>query len=395
MKIAPIATACLLLALASLPMHAQAGDAEQYAEAGQQAMAQNNFPEAQANFEKLASLQPNIAEVHATLAVIDYKLRAYDKAVKEIRTAQKLKPGLPKLDSLLGLSYAELGRFKESLPGLEKGFRQTADPEVRRMCGLQLLRAYTNLDRDPDAVETALALDKAYPKDPEVLYHTGRIFGNYAYVVMERLHDEGPDSIWMLQAQGEANEAQKDYDSAIVAFNHELVVDPKRPGIHYRLGRVYLKRFQDKQNPEDREAAIREYTAELQVDPSNGNAVYELSNLAAEKGDLEAARTGFAAVVQRFPDFEEALVGYAGVLLQTQSPKEAVAPLTHATELRPDDQVAWYRLSLADRATGDRAGAQAAMQKFRALQSADKSLGLRKPSETDVTPQTVGAHPEQ
>lgn len=388
----PILPLCALLLFASPALTAQTAD--DYADAGQQAMAQGNFPVAQANFEKLAALHPNIAEVHATLAVIDYKLRAYDKAVQEIRAAQKLKPGLPKLDSLLGLSYAELGRFKEALPGLERGFKQTADPEVRRMCGLQLLRAYTNLNRDPDAVETALALNKAYPKDPEVLYHTGRIFGNYTYVIMERLHDEGPDSVWMLQAQGEANESQKDYDSAIVAFNHVLVVDPHRPGIHYRLGRVYLKRFQDKQNPEDREAAIREYTAELEVDPSNGNAVYELANLAAEKGDLEAARKGYAAVVERFPDFEEALVGYAGVLLQTQSPKEAIAPLTHATELRPDDQVAWYRLAMADRATGDRAGSQTAMQKFRALQAADKSLGLRKPAESDVTPQTVGDHPE-
>ncbi|HEY9126560.1 MAG TPA: tetratricopeptide repeat protein [Acidobacteriaceae bacterium] len=396
MKAIPLIGVCCLLYFSSPFVQAQdsSSAAEQYAQAGQQAMAQGRFPEAQANFEKLAAVEPNVAEVHATLAVIDYKLRNYDNAVKEIRTALKLKPGLPKLDSLLGLSYAELGRFKEALPGLEKGFKQTADPEVRRMCGLQLLRAYTNLDRDPDAVETALTLNKAFPKDPEVLYHTGRIYGNYAYIVMERLHDEGPNSVWMLQAQGEANEAQKDYESAIVAFNHVLVMEPHRPGIHYRLGRVYIKRFQDQQKPEDREAAIREYTAELANDPGNGNAAYELANLAAETGDYDAARKAYASVVERFPDFEEALVGYAGVLLQTQSAKDAVAPLKHATELRPDDQVAWYRLAMADRATGDRAGAQAAMQKFRTLHDADQSLGLRKPSESDVTPQTVGANPE-
>jgi len=227
-----------------------------------------------------------------------------------------------------------------------------------------------------------------------VLYHTGRIYGNYTYVVMERLHDEGPNSIWMLQAQGEANEAQKDYESAIVAFNHVLVMDPHRPGIHYRLGRVYIRRFQDQQKPEDREAAIREYNAELEIDPNNGNALYELANLAADSENLDAARKGYAAVVERFPDFEEALVGYAGILLQSQSPKEAIPLLTHATELRPNDKVAWYRLAMADRATGDRTGAQTAMQKFRTLQTSDKSLGLRKPSENDVTPQTVGDHPE-
>ena len=155
---------------------AQSGndDAEaRYANAGQQALAAGQYSEAQTNFEQLAKLEPGIAEVHATLAVIYYKQRQYDSAVREIRTAQKLKPALPKLDSLMCMSLAEMGRFKEALPGLEKGFKQTADTEVRRMCGLQLLRAYTGLQRDPEAVTTALTLNKLYPDDPEILYHTG------------------------------------------------------------------------------------------------------------------------------------------------------------------------------------------------------------------------------
>ena len=114
-----------------------------YAEAGQKALAAGHYAEARDNFEQLAKLEPGMAEVHATLAAIYFKLREYELSVREIRTAQKLKPGLPKLDSLLGLSLSELGEFDEALPHLEKGFKQTADPEVRRMCGLQLLRAYT------------------------------------------------------------------------------------------------------------------------------------------------------------------------------------------------------------------------------------------------------------
>jgi hypothetical protein len=34
---------------------------------------------------------------------------------------------------------------------------------------------------------------------------------------VECLHDEDPGSVWMLQAQGKANESQKDYAVAIVA----------------------------------------------------------------------------------------------------------------------------------------------------------------------------------
>jgi len=366
--------------------------AGQYAAAGQQAMAAGNYAAAQTNFENLAKLEPGIAEIHATLAAIYYKQHEYDLAVREIHAALKLKPGLPKLDSLLGLSLAEEGRFNDALPGLQKGFKQTADPEVRRMCGLQLMRVYSDLNRDSEAVETALALNKFYPDDPEVLYHTGRIYGNIAYVVMEKLHDDAPGSVWMLQAQSEAYESQKDYDSAIDAYTHILSLDARRPGIHYRLGRVYQKRFEETHKPEDRDAAVREFTAELGVDPSNGNAEYELGYIQADLGNLEEARKDYEQVVAHFPDFEEALVGLGGVYLGLEKPELAAAPLDRATRVRPDDQVAWYRLAEAARGTGDKETVQRAMAKFQELRKA-RPAGAAKPQSTEeVTPQKLGAN---
>jgi predicted Zn-dependent protease len=377
----------------ALPQTSQE-DAARYAEAGQKALASGQYADALANFEQLEKIQPNIAEVHATLAAIYFKGRQYDRAVDEVQLAKKLKPSLPKLDSLLALALAELGRFHEALPQLESGFKQGADPEVRRMCGLQLLRAYTNLDRDTDAVALALKLNALYPDDPEVLYHTGRIYGNYAYVVLEKLHDQAPNSIWMLQAQGEANESQKEYESAIAAFNHVLALDPHRPGIHYRLGRLYLTRFNENGNAQDRDLATHEFNAELEVDPRSGNAAYELANLAAQSGDGEKARQGFEEVLLKFPDFEQALVGLGGLLLDSQSPREAVAPLERATKLRPDDEIAWYRLALAERAAGNRAEQQKALEEFRKLHQSTPP-GLKKPTDAEeVTPQQLGAAPE-
>jgi tetratricopeptide (TPR) repeat protein len=388
---------CLLLALLSLffPVAArgQSGDddaSDRYASDGQQALAAGHYSEARTAFEQLEKLHPEVAEVHATLAAIDFKLRAYDAAVTEVRAAQKIKPALPRLDSLLGLSLAELGRFEEALPRLEKGFKQSADAETRRMCGLQLLRAYTSLGRDSDAVETALLLNKLYPDDPEVLYQTGRIYGNYAYVVMMKLHDKAPNSVWMLQAQGEANEAQKDYAAAIVAYDHVLEIDPDRPGIHYRLGRVYLARFRDAQKPDDRAAAAREFSAELAIDPGNGNAGYELAVMAQEQGNLDQAHEQFEHVIERFPNFEEALVGLGGVCLDSQKPQEAVAPLEHAAKLNPDDEVAWYRLAQAERAVGNREAQQKAMAEFQRLHSASADA-QHKPTVDEITPQKIGA----
>jgi tetratricopeptide (TPR) repeat protein len=375
------------------PQTASQEEAERYAETGQKALAAGHYPEAQQNFEQLAKLEPNIAEVHATLAAIYFKQREYQLSVQEVRTAQKLKPGLPRLDSLLALSLSELGQFKEALPHLEKGFKQTADTGTQRMCGLQLLRAYTGLGRDSDAVDTALALNKAFPNDPEVLYHTGRIYGNFAYIVMEKLHDQAPNSIWMLQAQGEANESQKDYDAAIIAFNHVLTLEPHRPGIHYRLGRIYLARWRESQKPEDRESARREFQAELEVDPGSGNAAYELAKMAADDNNLEEARKQFEAVIARYPDFEQALVGLGGVYLQSQAGEQAVAPLQRATKLDANDEVAWYRLAQAQRAAGNRDAAQKALETFRTLHAS--SSAAHKPVVDEVTPQQLdpGAQP--
>lgn len=73
-----------------------------------------------------------------------------------------------------------------------------------------------------------------------MLYQTGRIYGNRAYEVMEKLHNTAPNSVWMVQAQGETNESMKNWQAVIAAYRHVLVLDPNRPGIHYQLGNVYL-----------------------------------------------------------------------------------------------------------------------------------------------------------
>jgi tetratricopeptide (TPR) repeat protein len=382
---------CVLAMAAPAQTNSQDEAAANYAALGQQALAQGRYADAQADFEKVEKLEPAVAEVHATLAAIYYQQRKYDASIAQIRTAQKLKPGLPKLDSLLGLSLAEMGQFSDALPRLEKGFKQTNDPEVRRMCGLQLLRAYTGLGRDADAVETALELNKLYPDDPEVLYHTGRIYGNFAYLVMMKLHDKAPDSIWMLQAQGEANESEKNYDAALAAFQRVLAMDPQRSGIHYRMGRVLLARFQTLQKPEDRKAAAGEFAAELQVDPDNGNADYELGVMASEDGNLEEARRRFDDVLNRFPDFEEALVAVGGCYLQLSKPDQAVPPLERATKIRPEDEVAWYRLARAQRALGKDAAAAQSMAEFKKVHGATLQ-GIPGPNMTsEVTPQKLDA----
>src|ERR1700722_1301779 len=166
---------------------AQAGSSdsiEQYFQQGQAAIAAGKFGEAETVFEKLRELDPGAAEVYGNLGLVYFQEKKFEQAVPALRRALKLKPGLPQADVILALSLAELGSYQQALPGLEKGFRLSHDSSTRRLCGLQLERTYTGLQQDGKAVEIALQLNKLYPDDPEILYHTGKIYGNFAFLTM-------------------------------------------------------------------------------------------------------------------------------------------------------------------------------------------------------------------
>src|SRR5438874_10052115 len=144
---------------------------QRYSEEGQKALATGRYDDAEQAYEKLRELEPRTAEVHANLGLIYFQQRKFEQAVPTLREALKLKPSLGKSEALLAMSLSELGRYREALPGLERGWRQSTDAAIKRMCGLQLLRAYSGMREDSKAVEVALELNRLYPNDPEVLYH--------------------------------------------------------------------------------------------------------------------------------------------------------------------------------------------------------------------------------
>ena len=342
---------------------------QQYSQAGQQALAAGHYDEAESDFKKLLEIDPNIAEIHATLGVVYFQEKKFDRAVPELRRALRLKPGLTRASTLLAMSLSEVGEYAEALPGLEKGFQQAPDPDTKRLCGLQLMRAYTGLQRDRDAVTVALALNRLYPDDPEILYHTSRIYGNFAYLTLHKLEAVAPTSIWRHQAVAEAFESEGSTNLAIGEYREVLKLDPQRVKIHYRIGRTLLARWQLTHVPEDRAEAAREFEQELQLDPGDANALYELAEIHRKMNELDQAQQLFAAAIKYYPDFQEAQVGLAATLMAQRKPDLALPHLQRAVVLNADDEVAWYRLSQADRALGNTEEQNKALAQFQRLRS--------------------------
>jgi tetratricopeptide (TPR) repeat protein len=384
----------LYLVCLSATQAPDSGVLQRYSEEGERALAERRYEDAAKAYEKLRELSPGTAEVHAGLGLIYFQQQRFAQAVPALRQALKLNPALPRADILLAMSLSELGQFRDALPGLRKGFRQSADVPLRRSSGLQLQRAYTGLRQDDKAVEVALELSRLHPDDPEVLYHSGRLFGNYAYLQTMKLWRVAPTSVWMHQAAGEANESQGLYDQAVREYRQVLALDPRRPGLHFRIGRALLARAQQPGSGAEagkaREDAFAEFEAELKLDPTNANAAYELGEMHRKAGELEAAAAFFESAVSGYPDFAEARIGLGRVLAAQGQPERALPHLQKAIALDPANDVAYYQLSVAHGKLGNVAEQRKVLEEFQRLRERKRereALLLAPPS--PVTPQEL------
>lgn len=381
--------------------HAQGSsdaEIERYSREGQKALAEARYPDAERAFEKLRALEPDVPEIYANLGLIYFQEKKFEQAVPSLQRALKLNPALPKLDTLLAMSLSELGRYREALPGLEKGFHHSTDPAIKRMCGLQLERAYTGLKQDSNAVEVALELDRLYPDDPEILYHNSKIVGNFAFLSLQKLAKIAPNSVWRHQAGGEAYESQGSYVQAISEYTRVIALDPRRPGIHYRLGRTLLASSREgRGTPEDLAEATKEFQKELELDSSNANAAYELAEIQRNSGQLNEAKNFFEVALKSHPDFEEAHLGLASVLTSLGQPQAALPHLQKAIALNRDNPVSWYRLARAESALGNTAESKKADAEFQRLRQkpSEHTASQRLFNPDEVTKQQVDASPSQ
>lgn len=394
-----ISIGALLLVLGCLPIGANAQEndsAERIAEAGQSALAAGRYADAQKAFEQLRQLEPTMAEVHANLGLIYFQQRKFEEAVPALRQALKLKPSLVKSENLLAMSLSEIGHYSEAIPGLEKCLKHSSDNEIKRMCGLELQRAYTGLKKDDKAVEVAMQLNRLFPDDPEILYQTGKVYGNFAFLNMEKLAQLAPTSVWRHLAAAEAHESQGDFDQAIPEYNEVLKQDPQRPGVHYRLGQSFLGRYWQRHSAEDLAAADAQFQQELKIDPANANSAYELGELRRKANRFDDAQQYFEQALQHYSDFPEAHLGLAAVLQSKKLLEQALIHAQRAVAIDPENEVGWYRLAQIQKSLGNNAEQQKALAEYQRLHDRSSQQRGVEPvfSSREVTKQEIEAAPQ-
>src|SRR5437870_889885 len=185
-----------MLAFESIPKSLAAkenqSEIETTSKQAQEAMAAKDWAVAVTSLEKLAGLAPSVSEVQANLGVAYYSDDRILEASKAFERALKLNPKMTQAEMMLGLCYAELGRNQQAIFILDSAFRHPSDKQMGRLIGLDLQRAYEGLHQHDKATAVADELLKRYPNDPEILFHSSRLYADQAYELMTQLMRVAP-----------------------------------------------------------------------------------------------------------------------------------------------------------------------------------------------------------
>jgi tetratricopeptide (TPR) repeat protein len=272
----------------------------------------------------------------------------------------------PRARTFLALTMAATGRCESAGPDLAKTF-ESGDETLRRLSGLALVQCDLTKDRLDDAAAIVSKLKAQYPGDPDVLYQAARVSMRAWNETIHQLYEKAPASFRVNQISAEILETQGHFSEATVEYRKAIEKNAKALNLHFRLGRALLM---SSHAPEALADALKEFEAELVLNPSDSVAEYQVGQvlLAQEKPNAAAARLQRALELN--PDFPEALVGLGKLRLDEKKNDEAVALLQRAITLSPRSESAHYSLMLAYRNAGNLAAARREKAELDQLQKA-------------------------
>ena len=334
-----------------------------HARQAQEYLRTNKPDQAAREFAAIAALDPKNVDARGNLGVLLYFQNKFAEAAPHLSAALQLKPGLWKIQTLLGMCEKRIGQAAAAQADLEKAFPQLQEVNLRKQAGLELIEMYYGAGDLDKASGVVSVLRHDQPADVEVLYTAHRVYADLADETLLRMAMFAPDSGRMHQLMAHELARQGSRDAAIAQFRLALKVDPHLAGLHFELAEIYNG---STAQPEQDEAE-KEYKAALAENPFDEKSECRLGDLAFHRSDPQGALKHYSRALELQPDDVEANLGLAKILLLNNLPEKAQAHLERALKLDPLDATAHYRLAGIYRDRGRGADADRELAEFQRL----------------------------
>lgn len=261
--------------------------------------------------------------------------------------AQRSGPADTSTPTQQGIALAQKGRCREALPILRKSAAHLTDKQLKYQSAMATARCAMSLDQTETAINALLLLNREFPRDPQVLYTTTHFYAEMASRASQELAVTAPDSPEAQQLEAESFESQGNWEKAATQYKKILEQNPHSPGVHYRLGRLFLAK-----TPPEPENAKKEFEQELKTDPGNASAEFMLGETARQAGQWDEAASHFLHASKLDEGFVEAYLALGISLNSGGKFGSAVAPLEKYVKMQPADPAGHYQLATAYARTG-------------------------------------------
>jgi tetratricopeptide (TPR) repeat protein len=338
----------------------------------------------------IVRLNPQDVEAQANLGVLLYFRGDYAHATPALRAALNLRPGLTKIQALLGMSEDRSGDPEAARKDLMAVFPQLQEEKVQMEAGLELIHIDKQAGQLDQAAGIVAKLEQIEPANPELLYIAYRLYSDLAGQAMLSLSLAAPDSAQMHAVMAHEDARQGDDAPAIAQYRQALALNPKLPGADVELAELLRHASDVSQQAE----AVSIFRAALKTNPFDEQSAVQLGDLSLEKGNLPQAKSNFEQALQLEPSDPDANFGLAKTLIAMNDSAHALPLLEKAVQLDPTNASAHFRLATLYRQQGRTADARQQLATFQKLrQLKDKMAALYK--QMRVQPQAQSQEKEE
>jgi tetratricopeptide (TPR) repeat protein len=291
-------------------------------------------------------------------AVKLHQLGQLGAAVEKYRAVLKHSPGSVEARSNLGAALAALGRYEEAITEYRQALRAApGHPALRLNLGL----AYFKAERVKEAIVEFSALRKAKPRELQsalLLANCHTMLGDYKAViaVLEPMAKDNAqdDALNYLLGTALIRESRVAEGQALA---DRILRRSETAEAHVILGSALLRgaRFPD---------AIRELERALALNPKIRMANALMAQARNESGDRAGAMSAYRAELELDPNNYNANFELGVLLKDDRLTQEALPFFERAAKLRPDEVAAPYQVAMIDLAEGRFDKARVALERI-------------------------------
>jgi tetratricopeptide (TPR) repeat protein len=267
-------------------------------------------------YERLASLQPDSANVLNNLGLAYHMAGKPREAIRALQKALRLKPEMLSANLILGMDYVQLNDAAQAIAPLERALRQ--DPNNRDAL-FALATAHLALKHFDLAAQAYQREIKVRPDDADAWYGMGLCYEHIAESTSRKLSETAGQSSFNQRLSGEFMIERDKGVEAEEAFHRAIAAAPEkeREGLHAGLGFAHLRLGEV-------DRAKDQFQVELQANPGNLEARLGLAAAALEQQEWPKAIERLCDINGADSGFLRSRLDFFATLLTEQTAAQAM-----------------------------------------------------------------------